>query len=196
MVRQVLTIWNRIRPMASKQRGRIRILIPSGPIPSGTLHGKHLLPQLRQCHSGDPKTARSNPRQAARDVGRHPETGKVSRDTRADRHKVCVQFVRCVSGRVAGLLRLSAINGRTVRYRELLRCVRSLSSMFARLSRRIADLTLMSSSRKAGDLPSRCSIPLRSVIRARVAGVTAGAPGLRTTMVLSGARLSSAGSRQ
>ena len=68
------------------------------PTRTRTLHGEHYLPQLGQCHPGDPKTARSNSRQAARHVGRHPETGQVGRNTRTDIHKIVVKFVRCGGG--------------------------------------------------------------------------------------------------
>ena len=70
------------------------------PARTGTLHGEHDLPQLRQCHLGDPKTTRTNSRQAARDVGRHPGASEASRDTRADIYKKLIHLIR--SGRGEG----------------------------------------------------------------------------------------------
>ena len=57
-----------------------------------------------------------------------------------------------------------------MRYRELLSSFRSLSSIPDLHLRLIAVLTLLSRSRKAADLPSLRSVPLRSAIRSSVAG--------------------------
>ena len=59
---------------------------------TGTLHGEHHLPQVGQRHLSDPKTARINTRQAARNVGRHPGASQASRDTWADINKKVTKY--------------------------------------------------------------------------------------------------------
>ena len=64
------------------------------PTRTGTLHGEHHLPQLDQSHIGDTKATRTNPRQAAEDIWRHPRASQASRDTRADINKIGIHLVR------------------------------------------------------------------------------------------------------
>ena len=141
--------------MASKQGRRIRIhMYTIRPARTGTFHGVHNLPQLGQCNRGDTEPTCAHSRQATRHTGRHPEAGKVGRNTGPNIDKVCVQFVRCGSGKGGGAAPLTGVSGRTMRYGALLPCSRSLSSMSARLSRLVAGRTLLSSARKADDLLS------------------------------------------
>ena len=79
-----------------------------GPTRTGTLHGEHHLPQLGQSHPGDTKTTRTNPRQAAGDVCRHPRASQASRNTRADIDKIGIHLVRRSGGESGGVTTLTS----------------------------------------------------------------------------------------